>query len=39
LQLKALFVAACQKEQKTLMAAEGAVCGRMSEGKEDADGS
>jgi hypothetical protein len=38
-QLKALFVTACQKEQKTLLAAEGAVCGCMPEGTEEAAGS
>jgi len=32
-----LFVAVCQKEQKTLIAAGGAVCGCMPEGTEDAD--
>jgi hypothetical protein len=36
-EMTALIVVACQKEQETLMAAEGAACGRMPEGTEDAD--
>jgi nicotinamide mononucleotide (NMN) deamidase PncC len=34
--MKALFVAACQKERKTLLTAEGATCGCVPEETEDA---
>jgi hypothetical protein len=37
LQLKALLVAACHKEKKALIAAEGAARGCMPQGKEGAD--
>jgi nicotinamide mononucleotide (NMN) deamidase PncC len=39
MELKTLFVAACQKEQKTLLVAEDATCGYMPEETEDAAGS